>query len=275
MGKHSKRKSGYLPKVAAGAAPVALLFAAPAAALASPTDITLPLNGISLPVDHQHAGQLDGDGLTAARRDVFAKRVGEAQFLTDLGEAAGAGSSGAFASRTGRQDVRVGQVTVATGDEQRLAGSTEPTRLGTSDSAHHGVWLGHGVDVLSEHAERVDSGLSPTGRFAGDLTGGLAVRRSSGQAVDLGRLGAVGTSSEQHASGQFAGDLDLGQKHELGGQLGPAAGLMKASHDLSSGSISGDLGVDHVVHVQGGAATVHGTLEPSFSGSLLDRPLNP
>ncbi|WP_370969590.1 hypothetical protein [Amycolatopsis sp. cg9] len=274
MGKHSKRKSGYLPKVAAGAAPVALLFAAPAAALASPTDITLPLDGVSLPVDHQHAGKLDGDGLTAARRDVFAKRVGEARFLADVGEAAGAGSSGAFANRAGRQDVGVGQAVVTAGDEQRLAGSTTPARLGTSDSAHHGVWLSNGVDVLSEHAERIDSGLSPSGRFAGDLTGGLAVRRSSGQAVDLGRLGAVGTSSEQHASGQFAGDLDLGQEHELGGQLGPAGGLVKASHDLSSGSISGDLGVDHVVHVQAGAATVRGTLTPAFSGSLFDRPLN-
>ncbi|NBH02757.1 hypothetical protein GTY80_05730, partial [Amycolatopsis sp. SID8362] len=145
----------------------------------------------------------------------------------------------------------------------------------TSDSAHHGVWLGNGVDVLSEHAEQVDSGLSHSGRFAGDLSGGLAVRRSSGQAVDLGRFGAVGTSSEQHASGQFAGDLDLGQTHELGGQLGPAEGLVRVSHDLSSGSISGDLGVDHVVGVQGGAATVHGTFTPSFSGSLFDRPLNP
>ncbi|WP_439384826.1 hypothetical protein [Amycolatopsis lexingtonensis] len=275
MGKHSKRKSGYLPKVAAGAAPVALLFAAPAAALASPTDITLPLEGISLPVDHQHAGKLDGDGLTASRRDVFGKQVGEARVLTDLGEAAGAAPSGAFASRAGRQDFRVGRVTAIAGDEQRLAGSTAPARLGTSDSAHHGVWLGDGVDVLSEHAEQVDSGLSPTGRFAGDLTGGVAVRRSSGQAVDLGRLGAVGTSSEQHASGQFAGDLDLGQQHELGGQLGPVTGLAKASHDLSSGSISGDLGLDHVVHAQGGAATVRGTLTPSFSGSLFDRPLNP
>lgn len=272
MGKHSKRKSGYLPMVAAGAAPVALLFAAPASAFAA-QDLTLPLDGVSLPVDHQHAGTLDGDGLSAARRDVVSKRVGEAEALADVAEAAGAGPAGAFASRAGRQDLRLGQVAVVSGNEQRLAGSTAPARLGTGESAHHGVWLGNGVDALSEHAEQVDTGLSPSGRFAGDLTGGVAVRRSSGQAVDLGPYGAVGTSSEQHASGKFAGDLDVGQQHELGGQLGPASGLVRASHDLSAGSISGDLGVDHVFHVQGAATTAHGTLTPSVSGSLLDRPL--
>lgn len=274
MGKHSKRKSGYLPKVAAGAAPVALLFAAPATALAA-QDLTLPLDGISLPVDHQHAGSLEGDGLAASRRDVVTKQVGEAEAATDLAEAAGAGPVGAFATRSGQHDVRLGQVVAATGNEQRLAASDDPARLGTGERTHHGVWLGNGVDVLSENAEQADTGLRPTGRFTGDLAGGVAVRRSSGQAVDLGRLGAVGTSSEQHTSGQFAGDLDLGQKHELGGQLGPAGGLVKVSHTLSSGSISGDLGVDHVVQVQGGATTVRGTLTPTVSGSVLDRPLTP
>ncbi|MCR6487058.1 hypothetical protein M8542_29935 [Amycolatopsis sp. OK19-0408] len=271
MGKHSRRKSGYLPKVAAGAAPVALLFAAPATALAA-QDLTLPLDGISLPVDHQHAGSLEGDGLAASRRDVVTKQIGEARAATDLAEAAGVSPVGAFADRSGRHDVRLGQVTAVTANEQRMAAAaTDLTRLGTGERTHHGVWLGNGVDVLSENAEQVDTGLRPTGRFTGDLAGGLAVRRSSGQAVDLGGLGAVGTSSEQH--GQFTGDLDFGQQHEAGGQLGPAAGLVKASHDLSSGSISGDLGVDHVIHAEGAVTSVRGTLTPSFSGSLLDRPL--
>jgi hypothetical protein len=269
MGKHSRRKSGYLPRVAAGAAPVALLFAAPVSAFAAQSDLTLPLDRISLPVDHRYAGTLDSGALYAGRRDVVSRELGDARVASDLAEAAGVGQDGASVARMGEHDLRVSQVAVATGNEQRLAGASTPTRLGTGESTHHGVWLGNGVDVLSENAEQVDSGV-----FTGDLTGGIAARRSSGQAVDLGRLGAVGTSSEQHAAGRLSGVLDVGQKHDLGGQLGPASGLVKTSQSLSSGSISGDLGVDHVVHVQGGSTSVRGTLTPahSVSASVLDRP---
>ncbi|MFJ1766089.1 hypothetical protein ACIOD2_37570 [Amycolatopsis sp. NPDC088138] len=232
MGKHSRRKSGYLPRVAAGAAPVALFFAAPVSAFAAPST----QSDLTLPIDHRHTTTLDNDGdaLTATRRDVVVKQLGDVRLVSDLTEAA----------------------------------ATSRDRAGVAQSAHQGVWLGHGVDVLSENAERLDTGL-----FTGDLTGGVAVRRSSGQAVDLGRLGAVGTSSEQHVIGSFAGVLDAGQKHEVGGTLGPAFGLVKASQSLQSGSISGDLGVDHVVHVQGGATSVRGTLAPSTQVSVLDQPV--
>jgi len=269
MGKHSRRKSGYLPRVAAGAAPVALFFAAPVSAFAAQSDLTLPLDGISLPVDHRHAGTLDVEPISAGRRDVVTKQFGDARIALNLAEAAGVSPNGASVARLGQHELRVSQVAVTTGNEQRLAGVSTPTRLGTGESTHHGVWLGNGVDVLSENAEQLDSGL-----FTGDLSGGLAARRSSGQAVDLGRLGAVGTSSEQHATGRLSGVLDVGQEHDLGGQLGPASGLVKTSQSLSSGSISGDLGVDHVVHVQGGATSVRGTLTPdhSVSASVLDRP---
>ncbi|WP_326956568.1 hypothetical protein [Amycolatopsis sp. NBC_01286] len=231
MGKHSRRKSGYLPRVAAGAAPVALLFAAPVSAFAAPSDLTLP-------IDHRHTTTLnnDGDALTATRRDVVGKRLGDVRLAADRTEA------------------------VATGGE----------RAGVAESAHQGVWLGHGVDVLSEHAEQLDTGL-----FTGDLTGGIAARRSSGQAVDLGQLGAVGTTSEQHVISSFTGVLDVGQKHEVGGTLGPASGLVRTSQSLSSGSFGGDFGVDRVVHVQGGTTSVRGTLDqhPSVSLSALDRPV--
>ncbi|MEU8631173.1 hypothetical protein AB0C38_03325 [Amycolatopsis sp. NPDC048633] len=222
MGKHSRRKSGYLPKIAAGAAPVALLFAAPATVLAAPAELTLPL-------DHRHTTTLDSDDdtLSASRRDVVVKQLGDARLASDLTEAV----------------------------------ATRGDRVGVVERAHQGVWLAKDVDVLSENAEQLDTGL-----FAGDLTGGVATRHSSGQAVDLGQLGAVGTASEQHVIGSFAGVLDVGQKHELGGQLGPASGLVKASHSLSSGSLSGDLGVDHVVHVQG--ALDH---HPSAAVSVADQ----
>ncbi|SEF28552.1 hypothetical protein SAMN05421837_104212 [Amycolatopsis pretoriensis] len=216
MGKHSRRKSGYLPKVAA---PVALLFAAPATAFAAPADLALPL-------EHRHSTTLDNDGdtLSASRRDFVGKQLGDVRLAADRTEAV----------------------------------ATRGDRAGAVERARHGVWLGNGVDVLSENAEQLDAGL-----FTGDLTGGAALRRSSGQAVDLGRLGAVGTTSEVHAIGSFAGDLEAGQTHELGGQLGPASGLVKTT----AGSFSGDLGVDHVVHVQGGTTSLRGTL----TASVLDQ----
>lgn len=223
MGKHTRRKSGYLPKIAAGAAPVALLFAAPAAALATPAELTLP-------IDHRHTTTLDSDDdtLSASRRDVVVKQLGDARLASDLTEAVAASGQ----------------------------------RAGAVERSHQGVWLAKGVDVLSENAEQADTGL-----FTGDLTGGVAARRSSGQAVDLGQLGAVGTASEQHVIGSFAGVLDVGHQHELGGQLGPASGLVKTSQSLSSGSFSGDLGVDHVVHVQG-VLDQH----PSAAVSVVDQP---
>jgi hypothetical protein len=232
MGKHTRRRTGYLPKVAAGAAPVALLFAAPATALATQTDITVPLDRIVLPVGPGHTTTLDSDGdtLSATCRDVVVRQVGAAWLEADHTEAV----------------------------------ATSGDRAGVAEQARHGVWPADGFDVLSENAEELDTGL-----FAGDLTGDFAARRSSGQAVDLGRLGAVGTTSEQQVIGSFAGVLDVAQEHELGGQLGPAFGLVKATQGRASGSFSGDLGVDHVVHVQGATTSLRGTL----AASAFDRPV--
>lgn len=230
MGKHSRRKSGYLPKVAAGAAPVALLFAAPATAFANPCDITLPL-------DHGHTTTLDTDGgtLSATRHDAVVRQVGDTRLASDLTEGV-----------------------AASGD-----------RAGVVKRAYQGVWLPNGVDVLSENTEQFDTGL-----FTGDLSGGVAARRSSGQAVDLGRLGALGATSEHHVIGTFGGTLDTGQQDELGGQLGPASGVVRTSLSPTSGSFAGDLGIDHVVHVQGGTTSVRGTLEqpPTATASVFDGP---
>ncbi|WP_410608671.1 hypothetical protein [Amycolatopsis sp. lyj-109] len=314
MGKHSRRKSGYLPKVAAGAAPVALLFAAPATALATQTDITLPIDRVTLPVDHRHDGTLGRDistatenetssareVVTATRHDFVAKEVAGALLINDLSESATIrreGRQNATAAsereseslvRTGQHALRLGEISATTANNQRLGqaaardlsltpgltGTTE-RRLGAGEGTSHGIWLADGVDVLSQNAEQLDTGLR--GTFAGDLRGALSARRSSGQAVDLGRLGAVGTTSEQHATGQLAGVLDVGQKHELGGQLGPAWGLAKTSQSLGpagpAGSIRGDLGVDHVVHAEGSTTSVRGTLDRSASLSVLDQRL--
>lgn len=306
MGKHTRRKSGYLPKVAAGAAPVALLFAAPAAALASPAELTLPLDhredstfGRDVSTSGQDGSSVVRETLTTTRHDFLAKDVAGAVLTNDLAESAttrreewqtetsAAARDTDSLARSGRHTLRLGDVRAVTANNQRLGqggsrdvslspviGSVE-RRLGAGEGTTHGVWLADGVDVLSQNAEQLDTGLH--GTFAGDLQGGLSARRSSGQAVDLGSLGAVGTTSEQHATGQIAGVLDLDQKHEVGGQLGPAWGWTRTTQSLGpagpAGSIRGDLGVDHVVHAEGGTTTVRGTLDRSGSLSALDRPV--
>lgn len=306
MGKHSRRKSGYLPKVAAGAAPVALLFAAPAAALATPAELTLPLDhredstfGRDVSTSGQDGSSVVRETLTTTRHDFLAKEVAGAVLTNDFGESVvtrreewQAGTSAVSReteslTRNGRHTLRLGDVQAVTGNNQRLgqggsrtlslspaAGGTE-RRIGLGEGTAHGLWLADGVDVLSQNAEQLDTGLR--GSFAGDLQGGLSANRSSGQAVDLGTLGAVGTTSEQHATGQIAGVLDLDQKHELGGQLGPAWGWTRTTQSLGAGgpagSIRGDLGVDHVVHAEGGTTMVRGRLDRSGSLSALDRPV--
>ncbi|WP_103354079.1 hypothetical protein [Amycolatopsis sp. CA-128772] len=310
MGKHTRRKSGYLPKVAAGAAPVALLFAAPATALAIPTptpaEVTLPLDHRVDSTFERDVSTSGDDGssvvretVTATREDFIAKEIAGAVLANDLAASATAGreewqtetsaasrETETFA-RTGRHTLRLGQVRAVTANNQRLGqgearnlsfsplGGFTERRAGLGEGTSHGVWLADGVDVLSQHAEQVDTGLH--GSFAGDLWGALSVRRSSGQAVDLGRVGAVGMTSEQHAAGQLAGVLDLGQQHEAGGQLGPAWGLVATGQSLGpagpAGSIRGDLGVDHVVHAEGGTTSVRGTLDRPVSLGVLDQPV--
>ncbi|MGW3964638.1 hypothetical protein ACWED2_32825 [Amycolatopsis sp. NPDC005003] len=306
MGKHSRRKSGYLPKVAAGAAPVALLFAAPAAALASPAELTLPLDHREDSTFRRDVSTSGEDGssvvretVAATRHDFLAKEVAGAVVTNDLTESAttsrderqsetsAAAQESESLARAGRHTLRLGGVRAATENTQRLGQGASRNlslspfegdagrRIGLGESTGHGVWLADGVDVLSQNAEQLDSGLH--GSFTGDLQGALSARRSSGQVVDLGRLGAVGTTSEQHATGQITGVLDVGQTHEVGGELGPAWSLVTTSESLGpagpAGSIRGDLDVDHVVHAEGGTTSVRGKLDRSASLSALDRPV--
>ncbi|MFB9689615.1 hypothetical protein [Amycolatopsis plumensis] len=306
MGKHTRRKSGYLPKVAVSAAPAVLLFAAPATALASPAELTLPLyhrDDSTFRRDVETSGE-DGtsvvrETVTTVRHDFLAKEIAGAVLDTDLTESAithreerQAGTSAAAQetesfARAGRHTLRWGDVRAGTANSQRLGqgasrslsisplGGGAEHRVGLGEGMSHGVWAADGIDVLSQHAEEVDTGLF--GSFAGDLDGALAARRSSGQVADLGRLGAVGTTSDQYAAGRLTGVLDLGQSHEAGAQLGPAWALAGTSQSLGpagpAGSISGDLGVDHVVQAEGSTTSVRGTLDRSGSFSVLDQRL--
>jgi hypothetical protein len=306
MGKHSRRKSGYLPKVAAGAAPVALLFAAPAAALASPAELTLPLDHRDDSTFRRDVSTSGEDGssvvretLATTRHDFLAKEIGGAVFSTDLTESAttrreerqnetsAASQEAESLARAGRHTLGLGDVRAVTTNNQRLGqgasrnlslsplGGGAEHRIGLGEGTSHGIWPADGVDVLSQNAEQLDTGLH--GSFIGDLDGALSARRSSGQAVDLGPLGAVGTTSDQYATSRLTGVLDLGQSHEAGGQLGPVWGLAKTSQSLGpagpAGSIRGDLSVDHVIHAEGSTTSVRGTLDRSASLSALDRPV--
>lgn len=252
MGKHTQRKPGYLPEVAASAAPFALLLTAPASALAEPT---LPIKG--LPLGHQETATFDHDlhtttdtmhgSLGLMRHDVVP--VGAGGFsalsdfrhaLSDTQELTGGGSltavksaSGrAAVSRSQRHDVRLGSpVRLMTGNEQHVTRSRSGTLApsgprgagthltGVGGSAENGVWLPYGVDALSQDSGQADAGHNlsfDAGHFTGDLRGGAGIHRSAAQAVDAGRLGSVVVNSEQHGLGQFTGRLD----HPLSGSFG-------------------------------------------------------
>ncbi|WP_410637516.1 hypothetical protein [Amycolatopsis sp. lyj-346] len=304
MGKHTRRKSGYLPKVAAGAAPVALLFAAPAAALASPAELTLPLDHRDDSTFRRDVATSGEDGssvvretLTATRHDFLAKEIAGVVLTNDLTgsaitrreerqtETSAASREAESLARAGRHTLSLGGVRAVTANSQRFGQGASRNvslapldggadhRIGLGEGTSHGIWPAEGVDVLSQNAEQLDTGLH--GTFAGDLQGALSARRSSGQAADLGRLGAVGTASEQYATGQLTGVLDVGQSHEAGGQLGPAWGLAKTTQSLGpagpAGSIRGDLSVDHVIHAEGTTTSMRGTLDRSGSLSVLDQ----
>lgn len=332
MGKHSRRKPSYLPKVAAGAAPLALLFAGPASALAAQTDPSIPL-----PLDHQREGSLDrgvgftseGDTsvfrgfLTNTERDVFSKDVGDVKAVADVrrsvsetvetreGVTARPDKVGVLAAAKTTEAVKQGQReavkldrygSVVAGNETELERTgtrlTEATLTGVptlvsedsrglraAEGTYHAVRPLPGVGVINETEQHVGGGLDRAlrldGGFSGDLGGVLESGRSSGHAVDVGELAAVGTTSAQHGNGRFKGLLPLdvgsgsgfGQEHALGGTIGPSSGLVTTGQDLElaqhgtgitgagSHRISGDLGI-------GDAASARGTTTTTVRGVL-------
>lgn len=244
MGKHTQRKPGYLPKVASGAAPLALLLAGPASALADPT---LPLDG--LPLDLQQHGTLDHSVHSSAAsvgvaRDTSVAThglpVSAASSLTQaVSDTTGYGLSDSLTavkttngfSQSQRHEVRTGSpVRLMAGNSSRVT-STSP-----ASSTAEGVWLPYGVDVPTDS--------SGAGSFAGDLGGGVGVHRTSGYAVDFGGPGSVVANSEHHATGQFIGSLDVsdvGQRHIATADAGPVSGFLLTTQSLSGNDFRGEL----------------------------------
>ncbi|SDX25331.1 hypothetical protein SAMN05421504_102813 [Amycolatopsis xylanica] len=296
MGRHSLRKARYLPKVAAGAAPLAFVLAGQAAWAAD------------LPIEHRHSGSLDR-GLTQGSTD----RPGEnSSFLTGFltakstdvitGKLPDGNTITAGTTNAGHADSSLKRREEWSLDPANaVAGVLSETdaHLATETEREDGVRLPNGVDLLSQHSEAPELHLTRTNLISAqgahalsDLGATAGFTRSSGQAADLGDLGAVGTSSEQFAHGSFTGLLDLSQTggtvtngfdgafnqaHAVGGHLGGLStsiagaqsgklgyfgafkgtlpGVVEGSETALGNSFNGDLGLEHVAAINANTAT--------------------
>ncbi|WP_409184233.1 hypothetical protein F9C11_07925 [Amycolatopsis sp. VS8301801F10] len=254
MGKHTKRTPGYLPRMAAGAAPLALLLAGPAAALADTPRGELPLDL------HQHGSSSD---LQFTRDETLATRDLPASAASDLHQALAPDAAG----QSQTHDLRVGDaVRTVTGNglgvhhTQPFAGAHV---AGLDQSMRHGVQLPHGVDALSASKTATETGLA--GRFSGDLMGGTRVERTSADAVDLGPAGSVVANSDESVLGQFTGKLDVArlestERHSVSGDLGPVHTLaaMGQSTEERTERFHGELSAADIAAVRGSGASTLG-----------------
>ncbi|WP_409461992.1 hypothetical protein [Amycolatopsis sp. GA6-003] len=254
MGKHTKRTPGYLPRMAAGAAPLALLLAGPAAALADTPRGELPLDL------HQHGSSSD---LQFTRDETLATRDLPASAASDLHQALAPDAAG----QSQTHDLRVGDaVRTVTGNglgvhhTQPFAGAHV---AGLDQSMRHGVQLPHGVDALSASKTAAETGLA--GRFSGDLMGGTRVERTSADAVDLGPAGSVVANSDESVLGQFTGKLDVArlestERHSVSGDLGPVHTLaaMGQSTEERTERFHGELSAADIAAVRGSGASTLG-----------------
>ncbi|WP_106964782.1 hypothetical protein [Amycolatopsis orientalis] len=227
MGKHSKRTPGYLPRMAAGAAPLALLLAGPAAALAD-----TPRGGLPLDL-HQHGSSSD---LQFSRDETVATHDLPASAASELHQALAPEA----ASQSQTHDLRLGEPAHAVTGNDLGVHHTQPFDgahvAGLDQSMRHGVQLPHGVDALSASKTGAETGLA--GRFSGDLMGGTRVERTSADAVDLGPAGSVVANSDESVLGQFTGKLDVTrlestERHSVSGDLGPVHTLAATSQSTA------------------------------------------
>jgi hypothetical protein len=278
MAKHRKPRSAYLPKVAAGAAPLALLLAGPATAWAA--------DSVPLPFDHQHTGSFDkglnsgdtvGDNdhtgfldgfMTTTNRDVFSGTLGDVQLFRNLSDTAHH-----LETAHGHKEFLAVDPTAG----PLGAGSQQRHHLRGSGAQYDAVWLPHGVDVVGQVGDEptldvtrntalISDGRGTT-RALSELTAAAGWDRNTGQAVDLGQVAAIGTSAQQFGRGAFSGTLDvarhqddavtagtgdkvgtaIGQSRDLGGHIGPVAGWGSVSQGTKlghQGSFAGTLRPD-------------------------------
>lgn len=254
MGMHSKPKAGYLPKVAAGAAPFALLIAGPATAWAGEPPLSLPL-------DHQHSGSFgkdlssgttDLDSGTSSFLNGFVTGTDEDTYRAKLGDGTVQEINKA-SGRVNSANSAAGSLALDTARGPAGLISQQAHQLSASDSRYDALRLPDGSDLIGEFSNSPQLGLSRTTTLTRDrngavhavsgLGGNAGMGRTSGYAIDVGDLAAFGTSSEQDGSGSFSGLLDIArgadgmltstisdgldtaahQSHAIGGHLGPVS----------------------------------------------------
>jgi hypothetical protein len=263
MAKHRKPKPAYLPKVAAGAAPLALLLAGPATAWAG-----------ELPLDHQHSGSFDkglssgntlGDNdysgfldgfATTTHRDVVTGTLGDFELARNFSSTAHHLETSHSHQEFLVADPQVGLLG---------AGSRQTHHLRGSSAQYDAVGLPRGADVIGQVGDEPTLDITRNTAVTGDSKGNaralstLATAagwdRNSGQAVDVGQVAAVGTTAQQVGRGAFNGTLDvarkadgavgagigdnvgtsIGQSRVIGGHLGPISGSASADQSAKLG----------------------------------------
>jgi hypothetical protein len=243
MGKHSRRKPSYLPKVAAGAAPLALLLAGQATSLAAQTDPAVPL-----PLDHKREGTLDrGIGVTSegdtsvlrgfvnsTERDVYSKDLGDAKVVADIRRSV----SESLETRGGatvRPD-RVGALTASKTTQTVTQGQRNTMKLDPYGS----VVAGNETKLERSGARLTEAALDPrTGTPSLSTEDGRALDASEGTYHAVRPLPGFGVINEtqQHAGGGLdrAARLDGGFSGDLGGVL--EAGR-SSGHAVDLGSLA-------------------------------------
>ncbi|MFC3448145.1 hypothetical protein [Amycolatopsis speibonae] len=261
MGKHSRRKPSYLPKVAAGAAPLALLLAGPATALAAQPDPAIPL-----PLDHQREGTLDrgvgfsseGDTsvlrgfLTSTERDVYSKDLGDAKVLAEVRRSV----SETVETRDGvtaRPD-KVGALAAAKTAEAAMQGQRQTVRL-----ARYGSVVAGNETKLEKTGERLtEAAIDPrTGVPTLVSEDSRGLRASEGTYHSVRPLPGVGVINEtqQHAGG----DLDRALRLD-GGFSGVLGGVLEAGRSSGHGIDVGDFAAIGTTSAQHGVGRFKGIL---------------
>ncbi|EME56801.1 hypothetical protein [Amycolatopsis decaplanina] len=261
MGKHSRRKPSYLPKVAVGAAPLALLLAGPATALAAQTDPAIPL-----PLDHQREGSLDrGVGFTSegdtsvfrgflnnTERNVFGKDLGDAKAFADVRRSV----SETIETRDGvaaRPD-KVGALAAAKNTEAVKQGQREAVKVDRYGS----VVAGNETELERTGARLTEVALDPrTGvpTFVSEDSRGLRAAEGTYHAVrPLPGVGVI-NETEQHTGGTLDRALRLD-----GGFSGDLGGVLEAGRSSGHAVDVGDLAAAGTTSAQHGNGRFSGVL---------------
>ncbi|MBB5853807.1 hypothetical protein ACFQ05_10910 [Amycolatopsis umgeniensis] len=265
MGKHSRRKPSYLPKVAAGAAPLALLLAGPATALAAQTDPAIPL-----PLDHQREGSLDrGVGFTSegdtsvlrgfvnsTERNVYSKDLGDAKIVADVRRSA----SETVETRDGvtvRPD-KIGALAAAKSAEAVTQGQRDTVKLDRYGS----VVAGNETKLEKTGARLTELAINPrtgTPSLLSEDSRGLGASEGTYHAVrPLPGVGVI-NETQQHGGGELDRALRLD-----GGFTGDLGGVLEAGRSSGHAVDLGDFAAVGTTSAQHGGGRFKGVLPLDF-----------